>query len=309
MTLADPAIVDFVPRSVTADDVPSTADGVWPTATPEQERPIPPLGRARRRFRWLAVPAALIAHGAIAAVFWPLVRDLPAVQPLLTPVTITIDDLTVVGAMPRSADPARDTQPQPSREELIKDTPQPEIASAAAAPGDPSPPSPTKSAAVDPIARPMDKAPDATPAREPSPKPDARSQPATTPPSRKSAALPPSRAAAPSPVAARGTPQHDSGTDSPRSSVNYPAVVASHLRRFHSYPREAQSERSTGVVRVSFSLNRQGQVQSASVAQQSGSAILNAAALSAVRRASPFPAPPPGQQQLTFVVPLRFELR
>ncbi len=92
---------------------------------------------------------------------------------------------------------------------------------------------------------------------------------------------------------------------------SYQAQVLAHLQRHRVYPNEAQSRGITGVARVRFSLASNGSVISASLAGSSGTGVLDQAALSMVRRASPFPAFPAGIQraQLDFAAPIRFDIR
>jgi protein TonB len=66
--------------------------------------------------------------------------------------------------------------------------------------------------------------------------------------------------------------------------------------------------RSSGLVKVSFQIDRDGNLVTEHLAQASGSAALDAAALLLVKRAAPYPKPPDGAQpsQLLFVVPINF---
>ncbi len=60
-----------------------------------------------------------------------------------------------------------------------------------------------------------------------------------------------------------------------------------------------------GVVVVTFGVGAGGEAQSARISRSSGHSILDNAALQTVRRASPFPPPPPGAPR-NFNVPIRF---
>jgi periplasmic protein TonB len=86
------------------------------------------------------------------------------------------------------------------------------------------------------------------------------------------------------------------------------AVVA-HLARFQRYP--AQANGATGIVNLSFSMDRQGHVLNSQIVKSSGSAVLDAEALSLLTRAAPLPAPPAAvpDSDLTFILPIRFGLR
>lgn len=73
---------------------------------------------------------------------------------------------------------------------------------------------------------------------------------------------------------------------------NYPGLV---MRRLSRVSRPRVGVRGTAV--ISFRVGPSGGLASASVARSSGSADLDRAALSMVRRAAPFPPPPPGAQR------------
>lgn len=87
--------------------------------------------------------------------------------------------------------------------------------------------------------------------------------------------------------------------------------VAALLERNKRYPSTAQSRREQGVVQLFFSLDRQGQVLATRVATSSGSPALDEEAMALVRRAQPFPPPPPelSGAHVDLTVPVRFNLR
>jgi TonB family protein len=63
-----------------------------------------------------------------------------------------------------------------------------------------------------------------------------------------------------------------------------------------------------GLASVAFSLDAGGRVTSASVVHSSGHADLDSEAGAILRRASPFPPPPPGAPR-SMTVPISFQLR
>jgi periplasmic protein TonB len=94
------------------------------------------------------------------------------------------------------------------------------------------------------------------------------------------------------------------GLGSSQAVSNYKGLVAAHLRRYTRYPDEARS-REEGVGTVSFVLDGGGRVTSVGIVRRTGFASLDQALQSAVRRASPFPSPPPGADR-SFVQTVRF---
>jgi TonB family C-terminal domain len=80
------------------------------------------------------------------------------------------------------------------------------------------------------------------------------------------------------------------------------------LAKNKKYPRASQRRGETGVVKVAFSLDANGELVSASVRESSGYRRLDKAALKAVKR-SRFPAPPSdlSKNELSFTIPILFE--
>ena len=91
--------------------------------------------------------------------------------------------------------------------------------------------------------------------------------------------------------------------------ASWQQAVVARLARFQRYP--AQAKGATGIVNLSFSIDRQGHVLNSRIIKSSGSAVLDAEALSLLTRAAPLPAPPAAvpDSDLTFVLPIRFGLR
>ena len=84
--------------------------------------------------------------------------------------------------------------------------------------------------------------------------------------------------------------------------------VAGKLASSKRYPDAAKSRGATGVAIVSFRIDGSGNATGISLAKSSGHADLDAETLAMVRRASPFPPPPPGAQT-TFSAPVNYNLR
>ncbi|KQQ81168.1 energy transducer TonB [Aureimonas sp. Leaf324] len=100
------------------------------------------------------------------------------------------------------------------------------------------------------------------------------------------------QAAAPASSASRAAPEASQG-QRVRSSVSparWQSQVSARLNRFKRTPRGG----GAGTVRVSFTITASGAATGIRLSGSSGNPALDEAALSLVRRASPFPAPPEG---------------
>ena len=87
--------------------------------------------------------------------------------------------------------------------------------------------------------------------------------------------------------------------------------IVSLLERHKRYPDAAQARNQHGTVELAFSLDRQGHVTASRIAKSSGSSALDEATLDLVRRAQPFPPPPPEMAgaQIDLSVPIRYNIR
>jgi len=87
-------------------------------------------------------------------------------------------------------------------------------------------------------------------------------------------------------------------------------LVAALLRN-KRYPESARSRGEQGVAQVFFSLDRQGRLLESRLVRSSGAASLDEEALALLRRAQPFPAPPPDWpgEHVDLNVPIRFNLK
>jgi protein TonB len=117
-----------------------------------------------------------------------------------------------------------------------------------------------------------------------------------------------SRSPAPSPGAPRGSGARGEEGPSRQEVSSYTSRVYAHLSRHKRYPRDTQDR---GTATVTFTLSASGGASGIRLARGSGSGALDQAALSMVRRASPFPPIPPrlGRSSMTFSVPVDFSRR
>ena len=113
----------------------------------------------------------------------------------------------------------------------------------------------------------------------------------------------------PQPQQAPTTPTVPTSPELAPAIASWQQAVVARLARFQRYP--AQAKGATGVVNLSFSMDRQGHVLNSQIIKSSGSVVLDAEALSLLTRAAPLPAPPAAvpDSDLTFVLPIRFGLR
>lgn len=92
------------------------------------------------------------------------------------------------------------------------------------------------------------------------------------------------------------------------AAAGYTARVVGKLRGAQYYPPAARARSAKGVAVVSFSIATSGAATGIRIARSSGDRDLDLAAIGTVRRASPFPPPPPGASR-TFAAPMRFSVR
>ncbi len=83
--------------------------------------------------------------------------------------------------------------------------------------------------------------------------------------------------------------------------------VSGLIERNKRYPDAAQARNLHGSVLLEFSVDRKGRVTGSRIAKSSGSSALDEATLELVRRAQPFPPPPP--EMAGSEVPLTVEVR
>jgi protein TonB len=75
---------------------------------------------------------------------------------------------------------------------------------------------------------------------------------------------------------------------------DYFGMVRLKIESCKTYPESAKSRHMEGRVKVQFVITTDGNISSLKVVQHAGHASLSTAALNAVKKAAPFPRPPPG---------------
>jgi TonB family protein len=101
------------------------------------------------------------------------------------------------------------------------------------------------------------------------------------------------------------------GRGNPDARQAYLAHIIRKLNRHKKYPAAAQANRLGGVVTVSFTVDRQGQVTATRLAKSSGHAALDQESIALLRRVSPFDAMPAAMTQklLHLTVPIKFSVQ
>jgi protein TonB len=157
---------------------------------------------------------------------------------------------------------------------------------------------------------------------EPAPQEKIEVPPAPVPPV---AALPPPAAVAPppppepeaQPAPPSDTPPAPVTTAPPREQPAASAAInkwykeiVEQIERHKAYAA-AHARGLKGVVKFAFSIDRQGRVVSSRVAETSGDAAVDRAALATLEKAQPFPPPPAGMRgdAFPFTMPLKFRTR
>jgi colicin import membrane protein len=87
----------------------------------------------------------------------------------------------------------------------------------------------------------------------------------------------------------------------------YRSEIVARISAAKHYPEDARSRGASGVAVVAFSIDASGALGGASIRRSSGDAGLDGEAVATVRRASPFPPPPPGAPR-AFSIGLNYRL-
>ncbi len=95
-----------------------------------------------------------------------------------------------------------------------------------------------------------------------------------------------------------------------REQSDYVRTLMAWLMRHRTYPDAAKKEKAQGIVKVRFSIDRAGNVLSATAVSSSGSAVLDEAAVNVLRLASPVPRMPDSMRmsKLSITLPIEYSL-
>jgi protein TonB len=98
-----------------------------------------------------------------------------------------------------------------------------------------------------------------------------------------------------------------SATSSGADNSAYRSSIYSRIQSLRRYPESARRSGTEGSALLKFTIDATGRLMSVSMVASSGKLDLDAEALASVRRAAPFPLPPPGVDR-TFPVRLTFRI-
>ncbi len=91
--------------------------------------------------------------------------------------------------------------------------------------------------------------------------------------------------------------------------ATWKSQIVTLLEHNKRYPAEARARGEQGVTRLAFRIDPDGHLLSSRIVTSSGSPALDDETLALVRRAQPFPPPPPELAGSELTVPLRFNIR
>lgn len=288
----------------------------------------------------VAFLTALLLHGAAltAVSYWPSdAEDPPGEQEITIDLAPAMEEVVSVAPAEMSAQatpPVEEVQPvesdavEPSPpEDAVQDHPQDvveasepepvtEAVTVEALPAQPETEAEAVVALPSPeavVAKPLEE----KPAPKPEPKPEKRPPPKPVerkPPPRRTVAQPPqppSEARQGQASASRENMNSSAASADPDAIRRYRAALYAAVKNRLRYPPTAERQGISGTAEVRFTLDRSGQVISASLVRSSGNSLLDQAALATVRPGSSLPAAPASvpQSQFTVSAPLRFDQR
>jgi periplasmic protein TonB len=257
--------------------------------------------------RWGASAMAIVAaHAALIAlaINWQTQRPEPGVS-----MPAIMIDLAPITSSPETA--PMDITPGPEMQQADASPPEPAAAEAVQEQIAPTPPQEKPEVVAPPEQKQQPTPEKPEPARI---VPDHKSTPikpkVVRPDAKKPSEAPPAPRTSAPPRAERQAPAASAMSAGAAASAMaaYSQRVRAHLMRFHKYP---SGHTQQGVVRLSFTLSRSGQVQSSRLGGSSGVAAFDAQAMAMLRQAAPFPAFPPeiAYGAAPFNVPVEFKPR
>jgi protein TonB len=274
----------------------------------------------------IAFITALILHGAAltAVTLWPSdTTDTPGEQEITIDLAPAMEE-AVSGApsleQSQEVQPV-ETEPLPVATETVEEQPPEEIVETQPQEATEAVPvevlqveqetAQTEAAILPPsetvVAKPFEEKPAPKPEKKPLPTPVERK-----PPARRAAAEQkplPSDARQGQASASRENMSGQAASADPNARNRYLASLAATLRNRLRYPDVARSQGVSGVAQIRFTVDRSGRIVSSSLVRGAGHPALDQAALATASPGSSVPPVPDFIPQLTFTIPLRFNLR
>jgi protein TonB len=244
-----------------------------------------------RSFMAQAVVVSVLAHGALALAWQARSGEEAATAGASGPLQVS---LLAAASPPR---PPTESRPQTVSPPDATSASPPEVLPALL---DSPSPSPSPSSAAEP--RPLPPEP-LEAARQAEPAPNAEPEVETAPPVAESTSLP----AQPTPTPMNAVQGLDVAAELERQ---YKTALRAAIAQERRYPRLSRRLGQEGVVAVRFEVLRDGRIEAVGIAEGSGHAPLDAAAVAAVERVGQFePIPEPiARERWALVVPLDYRL-
>ncbi len=97
----------------------------------------------------------------------------------------------------------------------------------------------------------------------------------------------------------------------PNIEKNYQRIIRQKIEKKKRYPRNAKRRRDEGIVKVAFTISKNGTLSKLRIHQSSGVQSLDKAALSAVKKVGRFPPIPPALNKnfINYIIPIAYRLR
>jgi protein TonB len=274
----------------------------------------------------IAFIAALILHGAAltAVTLWPSdTTDTPGEQEITIDLAPAMEEAVSVAPSLEQSQEVQpvETEPLPVATETVEEQPPEEIVETQPQEVTEAVPvevlqveqetAQTEAAILPPsetvVAKPFEEKPAPKPEKKPPPKPVERK-----PPARRAAAEQkplPSDARQGQASASRENMSGQAASADPNARNRYLASLAATLRNRLRYPDVARSQGVSGVAQIRFTVDRSGRIVSSTLVRGAGHPALDQAALATASPGSSVPPVPDFIPQLTFTIPLRFNLR
>jgi len=160
------------------------------------------------------------------------------------------------------------------------------------------------------VAKPVEPPPPPKPEPKPEKKPPLPKPVERKPPPRRTVVQqPPSEARQGQASSSRENMGGSAASADPAARNRYLASLVAALQRRLRYPDAARAQGISGVAQIRFTVDRSGRIVSASLMRSAGHAALDQAALATAAPGSSVPPVPDFIPQLTYTIPLRFNLR